>query len=88
MVGMMAAVRNRRGVVSAVAPFGGEAEARLHLVTVEYTDPDGPPEDVLVWERERAPACWSRRRCPTSSASRPCYRRSWTAWRGPRVGRP
>lgn len=52
MVGMMAAVRNRRGVVSAVAPFGGEAEARLHLVTVEYTDPDGPPVDVLVWERE------------------------------------
>lgn len=50
-VGMLATVRNRRGIVSAVDPFDGPA-GRLHLVTLEYADGDGVREDRLIWERE------------------------------------
>ena len=35
--GMLATVRNHRGVVAAVEPFDGEA-GRLHLVHLEYKD--------------------------------------------------
>ncbi len=49
---MLATVRNRRGVVSSVEPYDGNTEGRLHLVTVEYIDADGPLEDRLIWERE------------------------------------
>jgi superfamily II DNA or RNA helicase len=51
-VGMLATVRNRRGIITAVEPFDGTPEGRLHLVTVEYTDPDGVADDRLIWERE------------------------------------
>ena len=46
---MLATVRNRH-VVSAVSPFDGATEGRLHLVTVEYADVDGGADDQLVWE--------------------------------------
>ena len=47
-IGMLANVRNRRGVVSSVEPFDAH-EGRLHLVTVEYTD-----EKVAESIREQA----------------------------------
>jgi len=50
--GMLATVRNRRGIISAVEPFEGHEEGVLHLVTVEYTDSEGTVEDQLIWERE------------------------------------
>lgn len=50
--GMLATVRNRRGVVSAVEPYDGTTEGRIHLVTIEYIDADGPLEDRVIWERE------------------------------------
>lgn len=51
--GMLATVRNRRGIISAVDSFGADSpEGRLHLVRVEYTDGDGVPEDTVLWERE------------------------------------
>jgi len=49
---MLATVRNRRGIVSAVEPFDGRIEGQLNLVTVEYTDAESPSEDQLIWERE------------------------------------
>ena len=51
-VGMLATVRNRRGIVSEVQPYDGGQEGRLHLVTIEYADADGAKEDRLIWERE------------------------------------
>lgn len=51
-IGMVATVRQRRGVIAAVEPFDSGPGGRLHLVTVEYLDADGPPEDQLLWERE------------------------------------
>lgn len=51
-IGMLATVRNRRGLVSAVEPFDGSTEGRFHLVTVEYLDGGSPQEDHLIWERE------------------------------------
>lgn len=50
---MLATVRNRRGIVASVEPYDTPTEGRLHLVRVEYTDSDGSPDDVLLWERER-----------------------------------
>ena len=49
--GMLAAVRNRRGVVAGVEPFDGEA-GRLHLVHLEYRDDHAPAEERLLWELE------------------------------------
>ena len=49
--GMLATVRNRRGVVAAVEPFDGEA-GRLHLVHLEYKDDHAPSEERLLWELE------------------------------------
>jgi hypothetical protein len=55
-VGMLATVRNRRGVISAVDPFAGAHNAQLlHLVTIEFSDSDGDAEETLLWERERQP---------------------------------
>jgi superfamily II DNA or RNA helicase len=54
-IGMLATVRNRRGVVTGVAAHDGGPDGRLHLVTVEYFDRNGAPADTLVWEREVTP---------------------------------
>lgn len=51
-VGMLATVRNRRGLVSTVEPFAGAGEGNLNLVKIEYLDSDGGPDDQIVWERE------------------------------------
>ncbi len=51
-VGMLATLRNRRGLIASVEPFDAESEGRLHLVRVEYTDSDGVSEDTVIWERE------------------------------------
>jgi superfamily II DNA or RNA helicase len=53
---MLATVRNRRGVISAVEPFGdSKTSSLLHLVTIEFSDADGDAEESLLWERERGP---------------------------------
>lgn len=55
-VGMLATVRNRRGVISSVEPFSdSKTSALLHLVTIEFSDADGDAEESLLWERERGP---------------------------------
>ncbi len=51
-VGMLATVRNRRGVVAAVQPSSPGPEGLHHLVSIEYTDTDGPAEEQLLWELE------------------------------------
>lgn len=48
---MFATVRNRRGIVSAVEPFDGDA-GRLHLVHLEYKDDQLPTDERLLWEIE------------------------------------
>ena len=50
-VGMMATVRQRRALVTDVHDHAGHGGV-LHLVRVEYTDSDGPPDDTLLWELE------------------------------------
>lgn len=55
-VGMLATVRNRRGVISAVEPFSEPRSAHvLHLVTIDFSDADGDAAETLLWERERMP---------------------------------
>lgn len=50
--GMMAIVRNRRAMITAVAPFDAEEQGRFHLVDVEYTDGLGVESDQVLWEVE------------------------------------
>lgn len=49
---MLATVRNRRGVVTAVDPFDAGAQGRFHRVRVEYADTEGALDEELVWELE------------------------------------
>lgn len=56
--GMLATIRNRRGVITAVEPFGSQTEEHLHLVSIEYTDSDGADEDRVIWEREVGARVW------------------------------
>ncbi len=51
-IGMLAKVRNRRGIISSVETFDGGVEGQTHLVRVEYLDREGVAEDDLIWERE------------------------------------
>ncbi len=51
IVGAVATVRNRRGVIAGVEPFDGDG-GRLHLVQVEYKDDQLPQEEKLIWELE------------------------------------
>ena len=53
--GMLATVRNRRGVVAAVEPFDGET-GRLHLVHLEYKDDRAPTAERILWEIEPRPS--------------------------------
>ena len=50
-VGMLATVRNRRGVVAAVDPFDGN-KGRLHVIHVDYKDTRTPSSERLLWELE------------------------------------
>jgi len=50
-VGMFAIVRNRRGIISEVAPMDGPT-GRLHLVHLEYKDDQLPADERLLWEIE------------------------------------
>ena len=54
-VGMLARVRNRRGIVASVSPYDnprGDDAGRLHLVQVDYKDHDSPHSERLLWELE------------------------------------
>ncbi len=51
IVGAVAMVRNRRGLIAGVEPFDGET-GRLHLVHVDYKDDQLPQEEKLIWELE------------------------------------
>lgn len=50
---MLATVRKRRGLVTAVEDYSTRSGEISRLVTVEYMDGDGVPEDQILWERER-----------------------------------
>ncbi|WP_417519109.1 DISARM system SNF2-like helicase DrmD [Marinobacter sp.] len=55
-VGMLATVRNRRGIISSVEPHEEPGTSRLlHLVNVEFSDSDGDAEESILWEREQGP---------------------------------
>ncbi len=49
--GMIATVRNRRGVIASVEPFDGQT-GRIHLVDIEYKDNYAPDTERILWERE------------------------------------
>ena len=65
---MLAMVRNRRGVVAAVEPFGGQA-GQIHLVHIEYKDTQSPPDERLLWELEPGCELLEPNALPDSNAS-------------------
>jgi superfamily II DNA or RNA helicase len=79
-VGMLATVRNRRGVISAVDPFAGAHNAQLlHMVTIEFSDSDGDAEETLLWERERQPVVLEPNALPRIDVDAPMRRREFLA---------
>ena len=71
-VGMLATVRNRRGVISSVEPYEDATSSKLlHLVTVEFTEYDGEPEETLLWERECQPVVLEPNALPRVSDEAP-----------------
>ena len=46
--GMLATVRNRRGLIRSVEPFNSSIEGRTHLVSIEYLDTVGAGDDTLI----------------------------------------
>ncbi len=70
-IGMLATVRNRRGIITSVQPFDGGAGGRLHMVRVEYTESNGPPDDQLLWEREPGATVLEPSALPDPSQSNP-----------------
>jgi hypothetical protein len=72
-VGAVANVRNRRGVITAVDEYDSTPEGRFHLVTVEYTDSDGVPEDRLIWEREPGATITPPSALPKVSSTAPMH---------------
>ena len=64
-IGLLAAVRNRRGIIAAVAPYQHpNATGAFHLVRVDYSDFDGPPEDQFIWELEPSAQVVQPRQAP------------------------
>lgn len=51
--GMMAVVRNRRGMITEVRPFDADERGRWHLVEVEYADGLGVESEQVLWEVEQ-----------------------------------
>ncbi len=79
-VGMLATVRNRRGVISAVEPFAASKTSELlHLVTVEFSDADGDPEETLLWERERQPVVLEPNALPRVDVDAPMRMKEYLA---------
>lgn len=79
-VGMLATVRNRRGVVSAVEPFeAAKTSELLHLVTIEFSDSDGDAEETLLWERERLPVVLEPNALPRVGVDAPMRMRDFLA---------
>jgi len=79
-VGMLATVRNRRGVISAVEPFAAAQNAQvLHMVTIEFSDSDGDAEETLLWERERQPVVLEPNALPRVDVDAPMRMREFLA---------
>lgn len=79
-VGMLATVRNRRGIISAVEPFAASKTSELlHLVTIEFSDSDGEAEETLLWERERQPVVLEPNALPRVDADVPMRMREFLA---------
>jgi superfamily II DNA or RNA helicase len=70
-VGMLATIRNRRALITAVDPFAGGLEGQFHLVRLEYVDSDGSPDDSVIWEREADPALLEPTTLPPVATSDP-----------------
>lgn len=79
-VGMQATIRNRRGVISAVEPFSdSNTSSQLHLVTIEFSDTDGEPEESLLWEVERAPVVLEPNALPNVDRDAPMQQEEFLA---------
>lgn len=77
---MLATVRNRRGVISAVEPFAANKTSELlHLVTIEFSDSDGEAEETLLWERERQPVVLEPNALPRIDVDGPMRMREFLA---------
>ncbi len=77
--GMMAVVRNRRAMITAVQPFDAADQGRFHLVEVEYSDGRGVETDELLWEVELGAEVLEPAALPQVAASAPMEPREFDA---------
>lgn len=66
--GMLAIVRNRRGIISDVRLFGANEKGTYHLVHVDYKDDHLPTGEDLVWELEPHSQVMQPNQLPSSSS--------------------
>jgi superfamily II DNA or RNA helicase len=80
-VGLLAQVRNRRGLVAAVDAFdtGSVGAGILHAVRIEYTDHNGPAAETLLWERETGCQIIEPKRLPDVDTLPPMAHREFDA---------
>jgi ERCC4-related helicase len=69
-VGMLATVRNRRALITAVEPFQGTGPL-CNVVTLEYLDSDGSQQEDLLWELEINPELLEPTALPDAGRGRP-----------------
>ena len=84
-VGMVATVRNRRGVISSVRPWGQDEQ--LHFVDAEYNDGESPLSESLLGRESRFAGCWSRLLCLTLIPVRQWLQSIMRLWQGLADGR-
>jgi SNF2 family DNA or RNA helicase len=70
-----------RAVISSVEPYDAPPDGRIHLVTVEYTDPEGSSEDTLIWEHEHGRESRTSPRCRLPISMRSCVLPAGARWR-------
>lgn len=76
-VGMMATVRNRRGLVTEVEPYDSQPQGRQHIVRVEYTDSETTTDERLLWEHESGARLLEPRSLPKLLADPPMESRDF-----------
>ena len=76
--GMVATVRNRRGVIGGVRPFDGP-QGVLHVVDIDYNDGGSPLQETLLWEREAFARLLPPAALPEPQASTPMSEEDLTA---------
>lgn len=80
-VGMVATVRNRRGIITALEPYFAGIDGTLHLLRINNTDIDGVPNKQLLWEHKPHKSLVAPHTLPKVLGDSPINPRKYDAFR-------